>query len=166
MPEFTQLDIAKSMMRNLPPKYTGGLCPTIGQLLQAAATATRKNQRNRPCRATEKIASLTFLHPLNKLFETDDICYAKQHLNLITSGTFLPVISVIASHFIGQQHEQRQRRLGRNVMASRVSLVTLEVDAQGRPSVPVPDKRKTTREPSSSRILPCLSLREPSTGST
>ena len=44
MPEFRQLDSAKSMMRNLPPKYTAGLARRSVRCLQARAAPAGEHQ--------------------------------------------------------------------------------------------------------------------------
>ena len=41
MPEFRQFDSAKSMMRNLPPKYTAGLARRVGQVASAGCHGRR-----------------------------------------------------------------------------------------------------------------------------
>ena len=47
MPELTQFDSAKSMMRNLPPKNTAGLARRSVSCLQPAAAASGEDERER-----------------------------------------------------------------------------------------------------------------------
>lgn len=84
---------------------------------------------------------------------------------LITISTFLPVISVIRATLSASNTSGASAAWVE--CSERVSLVTLEVYAQGRPLGTGPRQAKrqlVSRRPAG--FLPCLSLREPSTGST
>jgi hypothetical protein len=50
MPEFTQLESVKSMMRNLPPKGHRGLRAPLGEAVQARAASSRQDDRQRVAR--------------------------------------------------------------------------------------------------------------------
>ena len=50
MPEFTQFDSTKSMMRNLPPNGRRRLAAMFGQALESFAAAARHDDRERAAR--------------------------------------------------------------------------------------------------------------------
>ena len=57
MPEFTQLDSTKSMMRNLPPNGVAGLQRSGVRLLQALAAPARHDDRQRAAGEPADVAS-------------------------------------------------------------------------------------------------------------
>jgi hypothetical protein len=61
---LTQFDKAKSMIRNLPPKWTAGFGPTIRQFVQPAAAPAGQYQGNRLARQLECLLCQPFSYPL------------------------------------------------------------------------------------------------------
>ena len=57
MPELTQFESTKSMMRNLPPNGVAGLQRMIGQVLEALAAAAGHDDRERMARDAADVAA-------------------------------------------------------------------------------------------------------------